>query len=89
MFYIPDDTDPSFTLKFLEEALIMKNFDHPNVLGLLGLTFDPYGSPIVVLPYMKNGDLRSLLLKPKVVSRCNVIKKHFCRKYISLVLNVL
>ncbi|XP_072025120.1 hepatocyte growth factor receptor-like [Amphiura filiformis] len=62
---VKGDTDASFTLKFLEEALIMKDFDHPNVLGLLGLTFDPNGNPIVVLPYMKHGDLRSLLLKAK------------------------
>ncbi|XP_072025124.1 hepatocyte growth factor receptor-like [Amphiura filiformis] len=62
---VKGDTDASFTLKFLEEALIMKDFDHPNVLGLIGLTFDPNGSPIVVLPYMKHGDLRSLLLKAK------------------------
>ena len=41
----------------------MKDFDHPNVLGLLGLTFEPSGSPLVVLPFMEHGDLKSFLLK--------------------------
>ena len=45
----------------------MKDFDHPNVLGLIGLTFDPEGSPLVVLPLMKNGDLKSFLKKTTMV----------------------
>lgn len=41
----------------------MKNFKHPNVLGLVGLSFDANANPLVILPFMKNGDLRSFLLK--------------------------
>lgn len=60
--------------------MIMKNFEHPNVLGLLGLTFDPSGSPLVVLPFMEHGDLRSYLLNDEEQVRLkhieNVIAKY-------------
>lgn len=42
---------------FLEEGLMMKDFKHKNVLTLLGVSFDPTGLPMVVIPFMKNGDL--------------------------------
>ena len=45
----------------------MKDFNHPNVLGLIGLTFDPEGNPLVVLPLMTNGDLKSFLKKTTMV----------------------
>ena len=63
LYLYADKTNADFTVKFLEEAMLMKDFDHPNVLGLLGLTFDPSGSPLVVLPFMEHGDLKSFLLK--------------------------
>lgn len=42
---------------FLQEALIMKDFCHPNVLQLLGLTRDEKDGLMVITPYMKHGDL--------------------------------
>ena len=63
LYLYADNTNADFAVKFLEEAMLMKDFDHPNVLGLLGLTFDPSGSPLVVLPFMEHGDLKSFLLK--------------------------
>ena len=40
----------------------MLDFDHPNVLRLLGVCFDTEDQlPIIVLPYMANGDLKSFL----------------------------
>ena len=44
---------------FLEEGLRMKNFDHPHVLQLLGIAMSTEQYPMVILPYMANGDLRS------------------------------
>ncbi|XP_036392888.1 tyrosine-protein kinase receptor UFO-like [Megalops cyprinoides] len=52
---------------FLREAACMKEFDHSNVMRLLGVCLqtvesEGYPSPVVILPYMKHGDLHSYLL---------------------------
>ncbi|KAL0994027.1 hypothetical protein UPYG_G00116900 [Umbra pygmaea] len=52
---------------FLREAACMKEFDHPNVMRLVGVCLHTvqrgeYPSPVVILPYMKHGDLHSFLL---------------------------
>ncbi|XP_038069390.1 plexin-A4-like [Patiria miniata] len=62
---VQDTSDPRNVVKFLEEGLIMKTFDHVNVLGLLGLTFDADKNPLVVIPFMANGDLKTYLVKKK------------------------
>ena len=46
---------------FLEESVVMCGFDHPHVLGLIGISLDPSNSPHLLLPFMKNGDLRTYL----------------------------
>lgn len=47
---------------FISECVLMKDFDHPNVLELVGMYFDEEtGSPLILLPYMANGDLRTYL----------------------------
>ncbi|XP_062368420.1 tyrosine-protein kinase receptor UFO-like [Cinclus cinclus] len=55
---------------FLSEAVCMKEFDHPNVMKLIGVCLQPWGRgsegppppPIVLLPFMAHGDLHSFLL---------------------------
>jgi serine/threonine protein kinase len=54
---------------FLREAVIMKDFRHHNVLRIIGVTFDMDGSPMVVLPFMANGDLRQYILNPQLVCK--------------------
>ena len=53
---------------FLDEALRMREFDHPNILRLIGICIDDcsesgqgQGQPLVVLPYMQHGDLLAFL----------------------------
>uniref|UniRef100_H3DGS2 receptor protein-tyrosine kinase n=1 Tax=Tetraodon nigroviridis TaxID=99883 RepID=H3DGS2_TETNG len=51
--------------EFLNEAACMKDFSHPNVIGLLGVCLEieseRYPKPMVILPFMKYGDLHSFL----------------------------
>ena len=48
-------------LRFLQEAAIMCQFDHENVIKLYGVVTE---TPImIVLEYMSRGDLKNLLLK--------------------------
>ncbi|XP_036291916.1 tyrosine-protein kinase Mer [Pipistrellus kuhlii] len=62
--------------EFLSEAACMKDFSHPNVIGLLGVCIE-MGSqgtpkPMVILPFMKYGDLHTYLL----YSRLETGSKH-------------
>ena len=60
-----------FSLKevggFLEEAVMMKDFNHRNVLSLIGIVMKD-SRPLVVLPYMEHGDLKSYIKDPSKVS---------------------
>ena len=48
---------------FRQEALLMMQLDHPNLVKLIGVCFDDDGPPLVVLEYQSGGDLRDWLLK--------------------------
>ena len=53
--------------KFLAESLMMKDFHHPHIVGLLGVCFDtPDGFPYIILPFMANGSLKTYLKKKRV-----------------------
>ncbi|XP_048863169.1 tyrosine-protein kinase Mer [Brienomyrus brachyistius] len=52
--------------EFLNEAACMKDFHHPNVIKLVGVCLEVgsacFPKPLVILPFMKYGDLHSYLL---------------------------
>ena len=50
---------------FLQEALMMKNFKHPNVLSLIGISIHEE-KPCALMPLMSNGDLKIFLIHHKV-----------------------
>ncbi len=43
----------------------MKDFSHPNVLSLIGVSLDAGQSPYIVMPYMANGSLLNYLKKER------------------------
>ncbi|CAH1796083.1 unnamed protein product, partial [Owenia fusiformis] len=51
---------------FMKEALVMKDFEHPNVLNLIGVALDN-DIPYVILPHMANKDLKSYVQNEKHV----------------------
>ncbi|KAM3931159.1 tyrosine-protein kinase Mer [Leptodactylus fuscus] len=58
--------------EFLSEAACMKDFNHPNVINLLGVCLEVgprrTPKPMVILPFMKYGDLHSFLLSSRIGS---------------------
>ncbi|XP_074065379.1 tyrosine-protein kinase Mer [Macrotis lagotis] len=61
-----DNFSQSEIEEFLSEAACMKDFDHPNVIRLLGVCLEMSSQripkPMVILPFMKYGDLHTYLL---------------------------
>ena len=58
---------------FLNECVLMKKLNHPNVLPILGICLesnDETGLPFMLLPFMVNGDLRSYLKKKRKNTAC-------------------
>lgn len=53
---------------FFDEALAMRDFDHVNVLSLIGVVVD-CNRPLILLPLMTNGDLKSYVAKETRVSK--------------------
>ncbi|KAM4770920.1 tyrosine-protein kinase Mer [Rhinophrynus dorsalis] len=84
--HYPDDTTQKVAVKtmkmdnfsqreieeFLSEAACMKDFNHPNVIKLLGVCLEVgprrIPKPMVILPFMKYGDLHSFLLSSRIGS---------------------
>ena len=51
----------------MEEILKMKDFDHPNVMSLLGICLNSGPGVAYVMPFMENGSLLSYLRKDREV----------------------
>lgn len=59
------DQNISSMNEFLYEANRMKDFSHRNILSLIGVSWDSTRKAMVLLPYMKNGDLKSYISNEK------------------------
>lgn len=47
--------------KFINEALLLKKLRHKNIMGLTGVLLQPKQAPVIVMPFMKYGDLNQFL----------------------------
>lgn len=62
MCIFADLTSYSSAREFIAECNIANRFDHPNVLSLIGVSIVPKDNiPLMVMPYMLNGDVKSYL----------------------------
>ena len=60
-FYILD-ISLTASQKFIEECNVTSKLDHPNVLGLVGVSMNPEdGTLHMIMPFMHNGDVKSFL----------------------------
>ena len=69
-----------------KECLKMSEFDHPNVLNMMGVCLDGGPAPYIVMPFMENGSLLSYLRKEreKLVSKPDTTQD-VVRKYAYLI----
>eukprot|EP00080_Pristionchus_pacificus_P014883 PDM74903.1 rol-3 [Pristionchus pacificus] len=61
-----DDHSADDRIKFLYEAIIMNNFDHPNIVRLVGVCLEDDHPPYLIVEHMQGGDLRTFLIKSSV-----------------------
>ena len=52
-------------MEIMTESMKMREFNHPHVLGLIGLCIDAGPAPYIVMPFMANGSLLSYLKKER------------------------
>ena len=57
--------DEELVQNLLKECVNMYDFDHPNVLKLLGVCLDGGPAPYIIMPYMENGSLSAYLKKER------------------------
>ena len=63
LFFI--ETTPRAVQGILKEGLKMKDFSHPNVLTIIGVSLDAGRSPYVLMPFMVNGSVLSYLKRER------------------------
>lgn len=71
VLYLLENEDVAIHLSelesLLEEALFLKGFQHRNVLGTVGIVWRTGDRPVIILPYMSRGSLKSLVQTPDAV----------------------
>ena len=50
----------------MKESLKMYNFEHPHVLGIIGVCVDGGPTPYIVMPFVANGSLAAYIKKEKM-----------------------
>eukprot|EP00731_Ephydatia_muelleri_P015946 Em0009g370a len=58
---VKGQTSESQLMQMMEESIKMKDLNHPNILGLIGICIERGTAPYIVMPFMANGSLLSYL----------------------------
>ncbi|XP_066920744.1 tyrosine-protein kinase transmembrane receptor Ror-like [Clytia hemisphaerica] len=59
--YLKENAEAEMELTFQRELEILSNFDHPNVIPLVGVCLDKSGPMCLILEFMKYGDLNQYI----------------------------
>ena len=51
--------------ELIKECVKMIEFDHPNILKLIGVCLDGGPAPFIIMPFMENGSVLSYLTKER------------------------
>ena len=72
------------TEQFIKECIMAKQFSHPNVLSLIGVSYlEDEALPLMILPFMHNGDVKSFVkCKRKTILQVTKYPKVKLRVYI-------
>ena len=72
--------------ELVAESAIMKTFNYPNVLPLLGVCIDYDGEDVlkIVMPFMANGDLRTYLKDSRVSPNNTQEYPEVCNTYLCI-----
>ena len=57
--------DKKEVMEIMTESMKMREFNHPHVLGLIGVCIDAGPAPYIVMPFMANGSLLSYFKKER------------------------
>lgn len=60
-FFVEYETSYRKLEQFLSEAVVLRGHDCINIMSTIGVCFPDNSLPVIVLPYMANGDLKSFL----------------------------
>jgi serine/threonine protein kinase len=59
--YLLDESNPTKKTRFIEEAQINAQLEHPNIVPVYDLRIDPQGRPYLLMKLVKGRDLKSVL----------------------------
>ena len=65
LMYTTGFYDKKEVIEIMTESMKMREFNHPHVLGLIGVCIDAGPAPYIVMPFMANGSLLSYLKKER------------------------
>lgn len=56
-----DEADMDTITSFMQEAMVIKDLKHPNVVQLVGVVLQRVAPPLIVTPLTRNGDVGHFL----------------------------